>query len=183
MIGSHCPEAHEQGFWPTGILHTQLAWSGAMEFLPVTERQQYAVCDLVADAEVVTRFSLRIIGRLKALFDDDSAKDTWGVSIDPTDNPTEFDLSTPFGKAKAEVIIAAGEDGVFGKIVIRKYKKNDLGEIVSPIVWFIRVTKDGQVYQGESTTDPISATPQFRSKAESEIMNLGQSLLFTIGAA
>lgn len=154
-----------------------------MEFLPVTERQQDAVRDVVTDAELVTKFSLRIIGRLKAMFDDTLPKETWGVSIDPTDSETEFELSSPFGNAKAELNIAADEGGVFGRILIRKYTKDDQGNPALPVIWFIRVTKDGQVFQGESTTDPITASAQFRPQAERDIVELGLSLLYAIGAA
>ncbi|PWE39603.1 hypothetical protein C9I50_18205 [Pseudomonas prosekii] len=153
-----------------------------MEFLPVTERQQNAVRDAVADAELVTKFVLRILSRLTSLFNDTLPKEAWGVTIDQLEQETNFVISTPFGRATTELVLAADEGGVFGRILVRKDKKNEKGEIISPVVWLIRVTTEGHVYQGESTSDPISAGPQFRSKSESETVDLGLSLLYAIAA-
>ncbi|HEX8591736.1 MAG TPA: hypothetical protein VF682_00410 [Pseudomonas sp.] len=152
-----------------------------MEFLPVTEKQFDQVRRSVNDTQLVAGMAVKVMERLKSLFAERVPTECWGTSIEQADD-SGYLIKTPFGNGRADLVLAVGDEGVYGRLLIRKEKLSLSLKTEYPVVWSIRITADGKVYQGDSLTNPSIDHTRFRREADEALVALGLALIYSIGA-
>ena len=154
-----------------------------MSFPIVTEQNHSKVRYLVRESDQVFQSARALSAKLKDIFERSHPKEYWGVSFEVLEPGHSANIETRFGAARASTTIHVNEDGIYGRYLIEKQKKDDRGELVWVAAWVIRISSEGVVYPGESGGDPVDVRDNFfPGGSDNDTVRLAMSLLYSIGA-
>lgn len=150
-----------------------------MTFKPFSSAQQDKVRSAVAQSAQIHNYALLLAKDLQEIYSRPTSLKDWGMVFQLEDGKSDVYMQTPFGAARAKLVIMVDERGVFGRYVIEKRfeKRND--EQAWMPVWAIRIEEDGSVYAGDEVGNPINSQDEFPNKMQ--IVKLALSILYAIG--
>ncbi|MFW0754944.1 hypothetical protein ACN1C3_09330 [Pseudomonas sp. H11T01] len=152
-----------------------------MRYQSITEEQWATVTSAAEEAQQLKIYAVGLTKRLKALFDDDHPKKSWGVTFEILEDGTSWRIESPFGVARAHLRIFTNEAGMYAKYVIERQGKDPKDEPIWQQVWALHVTLQGMVHPGEEGGEPINLRTSSLNHSDDAMVHLGLSLLYALG--
>ena len=152
-----------------------------MRYQSITEEQWATVTSAAQDAQQLENYAVGLTRRLKALFDDEHPKNSWGVTFEILEDGTSWRIESPFGVARARLGIFTSEAGMYGKYAIERQHKNPEDQPIWLPVWALHLTLQGMVHPGEEGGEPINLRTSSLTHSDDAIVHLGLSLLYALG--
>jgi hypothetical protein len=151
-----------------------------MRYQSITEEQWATVTSAAEEAQQLKIYAAGLTTRLKALFDDQHPRKSWGVTFEVLDG-TSWRIESPFGVARAHLGIFTSEAGMYGKYLIERLGKDPRDEPIWQPVWALHLTLQGMVHPGEEGAEPVNLRTSSLSHSDDSIVHLGLSLLYALG--
>lgn len=151
-----------------------------MEHLPVTLEQREFARYVVKDLEQINIAALALFGRLRSFLGNQRAKEVWGISTESKGDGPMIEFETPFGPTRLVLVPFTDERGVQARYVLEKKATDDLGNTCWRDVWSMRIDKNGNVFQGNDTSESFPARLDFMAQDE-HVGNIALSILYASG--
>jgi len=116
-----------------------------MSFRLIQANQYSLIMSAAFHAGQVKSFAAKLSKGVNEMLNSDDATDAWGTSCAIGADGITLSISTPFGQARAIVVIQLIDGHISARYVFEKVVSLDSGEPAFRQVWAVRITGDGKV--------------------------------------
>lgn len=149
-----------------------------MKATPITKQQYDQVRAAVADAARIQDHARILAEKLRQVFSKDYPRTNWGVRYELAADQICAALETPFGVARARLVLGVDERGPMGAYLFERRNLAPDDSFIWAHAWSIRIGKHGEIsLEGQGASNVDLDHPY---QGESQIVDIALSLLYAI---
>lgn len=149
-----------------------------MKATPITKQQYDHVRNAVADAARIQDHARVLAEQLRQVLSKDFPRSNWGVHYELGADQISATIETPFGTARARLVLGVDERGPMGLYLIERRNLAPDDSFIWAHAWSIRIGKHGEIsLEGQGASNVDIDHPY---QGENQIAEIALSLLYAI---